>query len=212
MKQKPGELKVLSKPSGAIVSINGEEVGKTPFSIGTIEPGKTIRVSCVKSGFSKEQKTVTVKSDFTREVNFELTSVIGGLSFRTSPAITTVYINGKLHGKTEKSTNPLLSKVYLINGLNPGTYKIKIEADRYKTTKSRSVIVGKGKITPIPNTIKLKKLWLATHILTVLKSGTKKRVVITARGKFKTDVEYMFGGKPQPDTYNNDSIKLEKIK
>lgn len=110
IKQKSG-ISITSTPEGAIVSIEGKEVGKTPYSDENLEP-KTIIVKIDKDGLVWQGK-LTLKPNTVLIINRDLakdtTSSAGevlslekgkGITVISNPSEADVEIDGKSYGKT----------------------------------------------------------------------------------------------------------------
>lgn len=81
----PGELRVLSMPSGAEVRVNGEAVGWTPATLKSQTCEQTLRVEVVRRGCRTVRQDVTLKAHETRTIDVgTLVAQSGGISLRIS--------------------------------------------------------------------------------------------------------------------------------
>lgn len=94
-----GRLVVQSSPSGADVSLNGQQVGTTPLRLDTVEAGSA-RVSVSQAGFGAQNRTVTVLPNQTSvvKVGLALLPVTTGLINVSSSVPATVDIDGQTFG------------------------------------------------------------------------------------------------------------------
>ena len=73
-----GSLQVSSVPSGAILLLDGEEVGSTPKTITGLAPGQH-KVEIDLDGYQKFTKSVTVQANDTAKVEAKLVRLFGGI-------------------------------------------------------------------------------------------------------------------------------------
>ncbi|HXP34580.1 MAG TPA: protein kinase [Chthoniobacterales bacterium] len=114
-----GGLVMDTSPAGAIVSLDGKEIGKTPISLKDIHPGKyPLRV--VLDGYETIEKQVDVKeNEFSNLGLIRLSRAKAGIELATVPSGAKVFLEGSLVG-----TTPLRR-----DDLNPGeaTYLLALE-------------------------------------------------------------------------------------
>jgi hypothetical protein len=113
-----GQLVVVSRPSSARVSIDGEERGMTPFSVDLPPKAYTVEVRVGRS--EPRVYPVQIVAGVKTDLYFELQSVatVGGLDVRSDPAKARVTIDGQYRG-----TTPLI-----VRDLPPGDHQVEIEA------------------------------------------------------------------------------------
>lgn len=76
-KKTTGDVSITSNPVGASIQIDGKATSSvTPYLLSGMKPGN-YRVSVVLKDYEKALKTVTVKADTVKQVNFNLKSTIG---------------------------------------------------------------------------------------------------------------------------------------
>lgn len=166
MSNLPGSIEVTTEPAGADISINNEPHGVSPLKLNSLAAGKyTVRAA--KSTFDTASKEVVIVSGQKSSVEFIMTKNTGGIDLVVNPPGTTIYLNGKIQGVTEKGENPMLSKIFQIRGINAGNYEITAAHKRgVPDTKTVPVTVIKGQIAR-PKQI---SLWVANAELK-LKDG-----------------------------------------
>jgi len=117
-----GTLKIISKPSGATVFIDGNRAGESPVELGDMVAGnKIIRVE--KSGYATEEKHSTIRKGKRSVVLFDLEEQVlkGWLTISTSAADAKVRILN-------------VSSRYRDNmALDPGSYNVEVTANGYET-------------------------------------------------------------------------------
>ena len=119
----PAQLTIRSIPSLAQVSIDGKEVGKTPWS-GEVEPGRR-QIDFNLKGFRPKTRYTSVKQGRTYAVTGVLVpEKVGALLTVTSvPAGSQVFLDGNLIGNSPIERHPVDAKAYAIevrqNGFLP---------------------------------------------------------------------------------------------
>ncbi len=108
----PGSLRITSEPAGALVYLDGELAGSTPFTPDELSPG-VHSIKAVLPGFEDYSGTVEVVQgrDQTMVLNFGRSSQdsngAGGVLFTSSPPGADVTIDGTLRGITPISLTDL---------------------------------------------------------------------------------------------------------
>ena len=126
-----GQLIVESKPSQALLKIDGRDCGYTPYKA-DIEAG-IHRVQLEKAGFLAVDARVTVERDRETRKTFDLAMQPGSLAIRSTPAGATVRLDGKAVGVT-----PLV-----VPDLAAGEHQVEVSKDGFDTA-SRNVEVAAG--------------------------------------------------------------------
>lgn len=135
-------LRVLSEPSGALVSINGVVMGPTPLEI-TLTPGR-YRVTLSRFGYEEWSRTVDLKqsSEITLEAHLVPSSLFRSLG-RTArlrivsePDDADVFLDNAYAGKT-----PLTLEVA------PGRYRIVVTKEGYESWAQTLELKGDSDIT-----------------------------------------------------------------
>ena len=117
-----GSYTIKSEPSDAQLSVLGLLIKdvKTPYEMKDIATN-TYRVTLKKDRYQDKDVVIRVEKDKSQEKTINLTPNWADLTITSEPSNCKVYINGQLKGNT-----PLDYKG-VINGLDPGSYNIRIE-------------------------------------------------------------------------------------
>jgi len=92
-----GALYVTSTPTGATVTMNGTERGRTPLPISKVKPGAK-RVTMRLDGYQSWSAQVEVVADTTARVEADLEKRTGRLRVLARPW-GTIYVNGTVHAR-----------------------------------------------------------------------------------------------------------------
>ena len=116
-------LVVGSKPDSAVLTIDGEPQGETPWA-GEVKPGKH-KVSVALKGFVAEERTVEAKPNREQEVSFALQQEAGPaqVSVVTQPTGVDLEVDGSFVGRT-----PLAEPL----NLEPGEHQLNAHKDGFK--------------------------------------------------------------------------------
>lgn len=120
-----GRLLVTTNKPGAIVSVDGEQIGITPLE-DTYElmiGEHTVEVSC--ANHRTEKRSVTIKEDQTTNLPITLVDM-ARFRFSSTPSAAWLYINGEYIGST-----PCYAE------LTSGDYRVKLMRRRYHTIDKR---------------------------------------------------------------------------
>ena len=113
-----GTLSVKSAPKAAIVYLDGQDVGRTPYS-GSHEQGRyTLKIQ--SSGYTPYQQAVTIHRDKTTAVNAKLNPLPGALSITTEPVNASIRINGKDYGTAPVTVKNLPVGKYTVTASRSG--------------------------------------------------------------------------------------------
>jgi len=123
----PGALRIETDPPGATVSVDGKEVGVTPFAAPSIAPGsRTIRVAL--AGYAPAALSIDVAPDTPlAPLRFSLTPTEVKGSIHSDPPGATVTIDGRDAGRTP------LEDVRL----QPGFHEVRVESPGRKLWRQR---------------------------------------------------------------------------
>jgi formylglycine-generating enzyme required for sulfatase activity len=128
-----GKLIIKTEPPGALVSLNGETIGKTPTSF---EPTSgRYRYIVFKDGWKKITGNVEIEAGKTKKVPLiKLERVDGKLMLTSKPSGATIAVNGVYTGSTPKSLALVSGKTYRIKltkvGYLPAEVSTEIESSR----------------------------------------------------------------------------------
>ena len=118
---KTGSIAIDSKPSNAVVYIDGEEVGKTPDTLRSIVPG-THEVKVRMDGYEVWNKLVNIKAEKEKAITAVLQVKTGSININSDIPDAKIYIDGE-----EIATTP-----ETITGLIPGKYTVEVKMDGYE--------------------------------------------------------------------------------
>lgn len=93
------DIRLESEPSGALLSINGKEVGKTPYVFSDPANGKYL-LHFEKEGFEPVDRIQEITPDSSKEVSVSLPKLMGLVLIESNPAGADVTVNGAFKGKT----------------------------------------------------------------------------------------------------------------
>lgn len=133
---KAGTVEVHSTPSGAIVFLEGKEVGVTPFSMENMPQGShslSLKKSCYRSVKQKFFLGETPVS-----LNLPLELVCGDLQVTSHPKGAMVWVNGKKRGVTP----------YTMTGVAIGELQLALQHGRAR--KTRTVRIQAGQVSTEP--------------------------------------------------------------
>lgn len=140
-----GTLSIKSAPKAAIVYLDGQDVGRTPYS-GSHEQGRyTLKVQ--SSGYTPYQQAVTIHRDKTTAINVKLNPLPGALSITTEPLNASIRINGKDYGTAPVTVKNLPVGKYTVtasrSGYDTETVKLDLPAgEKLSHTFSMKVNTG----------------------------------------------------------------------
>ncbi len=115
-----GYLRVITRPKGAAVYVDGHYIQDTPIENYTLPLGLH-EITIIKQGYVVYDKFIAVTAGSLNVINTTL-QLNATLYIESTPPNATAYVNGKYVGKT-----PLHIK------LRPGNYTVKIELRNYQT-------------------------------------------------------------------------------
>ncbi|MBT5307422.1 MAG: PEGA domain-containing protein, partial [Candidatus Scalindua sp.] len=127
----PGTVSITSEPSNAIILINSNEVGKTPFAITDHAPG-THTVELRMDGYETWTKSVDFEQGKKVAIAAELKMKEGSISISSNPSEAFINIDGKKTGKTPVT----------ITDLSPGTHLVEVRMDGYEDWSENVDIIG----------------------------------------------------------------------
>jgi formylglycine-generating enzyme required for sulfatase activity len=94
MQPAAGALELVSVPSGANVTLDGEFQGQTPVTL-EVSPGRAHRLAVFKPGYLRYTGSVELPAAGSDKRTVKLQAQLGEVRFRISPANAVVRINGK---------------------------------------------------------------------------------------------------------------------
>ena len=121
---KSGSIKISSKPSKAIVYINGKHYGDTPVTLSNLPPG-SYAIRLEKDGYDPAIRRLNLPAGENLDLMLNMDSNTGGIDVVTQPAGITLYLDGKLIGRTMKDpNNKNMSQVFRIRNLSAGSHRL----------------------------------------------------------------------------------------
>lgn len=154
-----GLITVITYPSGAAVSLNGEYRGVTPIRFGNLSPGK-YQVDISMEGYRNEtvRRTLSEGSMLEIGINLELLSSLpaptgsGSIAVDSSPGGAVVLLDGNPVG-----TTPVSHAAFILNTVPIGNHTVTVELAGYPAytstvtvIKNQVVRVNADFITPGP--------------------------------------------------------------
>jgi uncharacterized membrane protein len=121
-KQQPAALLVNTSPSGAQLTVDGTQVGKTPASIQDITPGGH-SLTLSKEGYQTRSERVSIASGEKKSVEYPLTPIPiqeATLYVNTSPPGAVVTVDGMQGGRTPTYLRRLSIGEHVISVFIPG--------------------------------------------------------------------------------------------
>ena len=94
-----GRVEVMSNPSEANVSIDGEFRGRTPFTV-RLTPGKTHELTLTKPGYETATRSLSIAADSGRKLEIELTAQYGEIEIASKPTGADVLVDGERRAAT----------------------------------------------------------------------------------------------------------------
>ncbi|MCL1910521.1 MAG: PEGA domain-containing protein, partial [Kiritimatiellaeota bacterium] len=178
----PARLRIVSEPAGAKVYIDNQLRGNTPLTIDEIAAG-SYRVRVEATSYETMARTVDLQNNQMLTEEFKLAQTIGSIRLATSPADVSIYIGGKLFGKTaaDADSTDQISETLEIDGVPAGENEILFERQGYKQ-ETRTVTVERGQ-TLVIETVKLPRLFVPDVEVTT-KHGTYKGVYVNRDQEF----------------------------
>ena len=94
-----GRVEVVSNPSEANVSIDGEFRGRTPFTV-RLAPGRAHELMLTKPGYETATRSLSVAADSGRKLEIELTAQYGEIEIASKPPGADVLVDGERRAET----------------------------------------------------------------------------------------------------------------
>ncbi|MCP3952667.1 MAG: SUMF1/EgtB/PvdO family nonheme iron enzyme, partial [Desulfobacterales bacterium] len=155
-----GKLKVTSRPSGALVKLDGKPAGNTPVQLGNMPPG-SLRVAVSRSGYLDQVKRATIKVGRRTVVSFDLQEE-------------------EKNGWLTVSATPSGAKIRILNigpayspgmELEEGRYHIEVSSSGY-TTEKRWVEIAAGDEITVDFSLERKR---AVHVTKKVHSSSSSK-------------------------------------
>lgn len=122
--QQYGSIQVSSSPAGADIYVDGQYVGTSPTTYGTVTGSHDVRISL--GGYEDYQTSVSVRANQTARISASLQPIqrTGSVLFRSTPSRADVYVDGQNVGRTP--TGPI--------DFDEGTYTARFVLSGYQDT------------------------------------------------------------------------------
>jgi len=139
MTRQPGRLNVQAHqadaPSllleGALISIDGNQAGRTPLSEISVQPG-TRQLSIAADDYQTQQAEVEVAGcNKSQEINLALVPAWAEISLQSEPPGAAILVDGQAFGATPSTIR-----------LMHGEHDIELQADRYKPWRTRLTVIA----------------------------------------------------------------------
>lgn len=186
LKSLPGTLHLSSIPEGARFYVNGEPKGKGPLALAGLQPGEyEVRVEL--DGYAALSRKVVLGNGESANEEFKLSSMMGGLDIRTSPAGAQIELDGVVIGTTKEiSEDSEFSAVFPVTNLLEGEHRLVVRKDGYAEAVRRPNIKN-SKISR--HNIRMKRVFIPDVEVTtshgtyrgILKANTSTAVIIEVK-------------------------------
>jgi len=135
------QLRVLSIPRGANVSVNGRYRGQSPVTI-ALSPDIDYEIGLSKAGYGSTTKRIRLEAAAAEEITVDMTARTGEVTVAVLPDDATVYVDGQARGSGTVTLN-----------LSSAPHRLEVKKDGYASF-SRSVTPRPG----YPQTIQVRLL------------------------------------------------------
>ena len=125
---------IESKPQGAILTLNGEDRGKTHVLIPQLAAG-TYDYTLDMTGFSQKKFRIMVTGPRPQRLILDMDSVTCEMEVRAETPKTEIVLNDKAYGATAGSREPLI-----IRNVIAGTYSLTARREGYKPQSQQIVL------------------------------------------------------------------------
>ncbi|MCL2100629.1 MAG: PEGA domain-containing protein [Fibromonadales bacterium] len=168
----PGSFRIESEPSEATVFINGQNMGKTPYTISSIAQGD-YKIELQAENFKSFERMIKIQSGQLTELKAKMEVISGSLFVQSQPSNAQFFMNGTFMGIT-----PIL-----LENINPGIASIALRLKGYSEYQERARILP-GKKTEINASMNRQ-----TGKLTVVSS---QNVLVNIKGESEMTLEAPF--------------------
>ena len=142
-----GTIQVNSTPTGAAISLDGQDTGKTTNATLTDVSAGTHTLKLVKQGYKVWEDTVTVNKGSTTHVNVTLEEEpkVGSIKVNSTPTGAAIWLDGQDTGKTTNAT---------LNDVSVGNHTLKLVKERYQDWED-TVTVDEDATTTVNATLEV---------------------------------------------------------
>ncbi len=136
------EALIDNREQAADVYIDGQKVGKTIYQNADM-PSRTYDIEVRGSElYHPYKETIVVSENETKRVEAKLLPAFGRLKVTSEPSVASVDVLDLSDTRRKSGQTPLN-----VSQIKSGTYKLKLEKDRYYYPETRTVIIEDGKAT-----------------------------------------------------------------
>ena len=186
LEQLPGTVVITSEPAGAGVYRDEQQLGVTPLTLADEKAGN-LTLTVAKADFDPVVKVITVVPGVTKTIEVRLEKNVGGVALVTEPPDCTIYVDGQKVGATTASGTPNVSLRFERGGFKPGPHTVTVERAGY-ASQEKKILVEKATVVEL-KTVKLKEVWLPTHLLKTRTATKTLKVRIISRTPTGIEVE-----------------------
>lgn len=142
-----GSIQVNSTPTGAAISLDGQDTGKTTNATLTDVSSGTHTLKLVKQGYKVWEDTVTVNKGSTTHVNVTLEEEpkVGSIRANSTPTGAAIFLDGQDTGKTTNAT---------LHDVSVGNHTLKLVKERYQDWED-TVTVDEDATTTVNATLEV---------------------------------------------------------
>jgi hypothetical protein len=153
-----GSIDIKSKPSDAMVLLDGKEVGTTPATLSSIPVGPH-EIEIKIDGYKNWKRSIIIKKEKVNSLNTTLQLNIGSISIESYPEKAKVILDGKEVGKSPKHLTDIIV----------GTHEVVVSMDGYVTWK-KTIKVKTAKETSLTVDLEKKSDTVETQTDSTMKS------------------------------------------
>ena len=125
------QLRVLSIPRGANVTVDGRYRGQSPVTI-ALSPDVDYSIGLSKAGYGATRRQIRLEAATTREITVDLTARTGELTVQVLPGDATIYIDGQARGTGDVTLK-----------LSSAPHRLEVRRDGY-VSQSREIVPRPG--------------------------------------------------------------------
>jgi|GEM_PF-4906791 len=146
LKSLSGRLRILTKPPGASIQIDGKHVGKTPIVVAEVALGKRT-LTLRKAGHMVLTENVELKKPGEQKTLAFSLKRAGSITLRSVPKGAQVFVNDTLAGKSPgklKIGEGSYTLRWVLAGFTPQTLKVSVKGGQNKVLKVKLVALDKN--------------------------------------------------------------------
>ena len=115
------QLRVVSIPRGANVSVNGRYRGQSPVTI-ALAPDVDYQIGLTKAGYGSTTRQVRLEAAASRELSVDMTARVGEVTVAVIPEDATVFVDGRARGAGTVTLN-----------LSSAPHRLEVKKDGFST-------------------------------------------------------------------------------